>query len=83
MCSMSPSPVGLPQYRSETLAWTRLPPLMSCSRRILRPPASAGAATGRPAAARWRSMDTCRSPTWTDPPTRPFCRTAEKCAKDV
>lgn len=72
----SSSPVDLPQCHSETLAWTRPPPWTSCTRRIPHPPVSAGAATGRPAAARRRSTDTCHSPTWTDPPRRPVCRTA-------
>lgn len=74
-CTCS-SPAGLPLCRSETPAWTRLPPWTSCSRRIPRPPASAGAATGRPAAVRRRSTDTCRSPTWMDPPRLLFCRIA-------
>lgn len=78
---MSSLPVGLPLCRSETPAWTKLPPWTSCSRRIPRPPASAGAATDRPAAARQRSTDTCRSPTWMDLPTPLFCRTAAGVSK--
>lgn len=72
----SSSPGGLLLCRSETLAWTRLPLWTSCSRRIPRPPAAAGAATVLRVAARWRSTDTCRSPTWMDPPRPLFCRTA-------
>lgn len=76
MPQMLSSPVGLPRCRFETPAWTTLPPWTSCSRRIPRPPASAGAATGPPAAARRRSTDTFRSPTSTDPPTPLFYRKA-------
>lgn len=72
------SPVGLPLCHSETPAWLTPPPWMSCSRHTPHPRASAGAATGRPAGVRERSTDTCRSPTWKDPPTRLFYRTAVK-----
>lgn len=73
---MASSPAGLPLCHSETPAWTKPPPWMSCSRHIPRPPASAGEVTDRPAAARRRSTDTCRSPTWMDPPRPLFCRIA-------
>lgn len=75
LCESS-SPAGLPLCHSETPAWTRPPPWMSYTRRIPRPPASVGAVTGRPAAVRRRSTDTCRLPTWMDPPTLLVCRTA-------
>lgn len=68
--------MGLPPCHSEKPAWTRLPPWTSCSRHIPRPPASAGAAIGCPAAARRSSMGTCRSPTWKDLPMLLSCRTA-------
>lgn len=77
------SPVGLPRCRSGTLVWTRPPPYMSCSCRTPRPPASAAAVTGRPAADRGRSTDTCHSPTWTDPPTLLFSRKAVKKRKEM
>lgn len=69
-------PAGLPLCHSETPAWTRLPPWMSCIRRIPHPLALAGAVTGHPAAMRRRSTDTCHSPTWMDPPKLLVCRIA-------
>lgn len=69
-------PVGLLPCHSETPAWRRRPPWTRCSRRSPRPRAEAAAATGPPAAARRRSTDTCRSPTWMGPPTPLSSRTA-------
>lgn len=69
-------PEGLLPCHSGTPAWRRRPPWRNCSRRSPRPRAGAAAATGPPAAARRRSTGTCRSPTWTGPPTPLSCRTA-------
>lgn len=78
---MSSSPVGLPLCHSGTPAWTMPPPWTSCSRRTPRPPASAEAAPGLPAAARRRSTGMFRSPTWTDPPTLLSYRKAAEMVK--